>query len=500
MPIYRKAADLSQARISGRQVLVNQKGGRIVIDPFILSLLERADGKETKEVIEFYRENHYSEIQIRFVLACLAEAELLQREGEITDSDQTLAVHGEMISVVLVSHNSLDWLKLCLPSLEAQTYSPLEIVIVDNASLDGTATYIKDRYPHLILVELKDPVPFSRAINLGVQNSRGEHYLLLNPDVILEPDAVAHLYVTASENLDCAAVAAKLRFLRLPRFLNGVGNSVGRLGWGTDNGLGYLDLGQFDAWREIPSACFAATLIPRRVWEAVGKIDEKYPMYYEDIDWCFRARASGLSIYLSPQAVVYHAFSGHQAEFESAGGLSPRKRRYVVYGRLRFALKMLRSSYLIQFLIGYFLEDLFYAVVAMISGRWKTLQAYVLGWSGVMTDMPDILRERRTIQSQRKIDDRCLFELQKNIPMPLIWHGSAEMTLDVILGFYWPWFSYAKMKPLPELKGYSVEDFKKPVEGISSVMKRYRSLVRLEGWNGLVHRTLRQIQWKLRQL
>lgn len=500
MPSYRKAEGLLQERIAGRQVLVDRKGGKIVIDPFILSLLEDADGKEINEIIEFFRDSPYSEIQIRFVLACLAEAGLLLREGETNKGVGSLTVHGELISIVLVSHNSLDWLKLCLPSLEAQTYSPIEVIIVDNASQDGTATFIKNNYPQLTLVELKDLVPFARAINMGIQRSSGEYFLLLNPDVVLEPDAVAHLYLTAAERPDSAAVAAKLRLLHLPRFLNGVGNSIGGSGWGTDSGLGYLDLGQFDRFDELPSACFAATLIPRSAWEVVGRIDERYPMYYEDIDWCYRARAMGRTIYLAPQAVVYHAFSGHQAESDGQGGLSPRKREHVVYGRVRFTLKMLRSGYLLRFLLGYLIEDFMHILVALISVRWKTLNAYLSGWRNVVTDIRNILRERRAIQTQRNIDDRSLFALQKEIPMPLIWHGMPELTLDVILHFYLPWFLTAKTRPLPELQGDLLEDVANPVKGIGSVMKRYRALMRHEGWKGFKHRTLRQLQWKLRQL
>ncbi len=92
----------------------------------------------------------------------------------------------------------------------------------------------------------------------------GSTILLLNPDVQVEPDAVAHLVHKAASNPRCAAVAAKLRMLWTPAFLNGLGNQVGAISWGTDIGLGHLDLGQFAGWDEIPSACFAAALIPSR--------------------------------------------------------------------------------------------------------------------------------------------------------------------------------------------------------------------------------------------
>lgn len=500
MPYYRKAKDLIKETISGKLVLANQKGGKIVTDPFLLAMLEDADGKKTGEIIDHYRESGYPEIVLRFVLACLAESGFLLRNEETIDEKNVLAVQGELISVVIVSHNSLDWLQLCLPSLELQSYSPIEIILVDNASRDGTGIFLKSNYPHLMLVELAEPVPFAQAINLGIQKSHGKYFLLLNPDVILEADAVTHLYKTALENLDCGAVAAKLRLLRLPQYLNGVGNSIGSLGWGTDNGLGYLDLGQFDSWIELPSACFAATLIPRRAWEAVGNIDEKFPMYYEDIEWCYRARMFGKKIYLSSQAVMYHAFSGHQREGQGEGVLSPQKLHHVVYGRLRFTLKMLEVPFLLRFLVSYLFEDLFRAMAAVFSGRWKTLPAYLLGWLNLVHDIPYILPERRKIQKRRQIDDRRLFQLQKDVPMPLIWHGYPELTLDVILSFYWPWLTRMTVWSFPEFNGFHIKDPESPYKGFRGLLNRYKTTVRLEGWNGLLHRMLRQLQWKLRQL
>ena len=99
------------------------------------------------------------------------------------------------------------------------------------------------------------------AVNRGVENAAGRYFLLLNPDVELEPNVIALMVNAVQDNPFCAAVTAKLKFLWAPAFLNGIGNFVGGFSWGTDIALGHLDMGQFDGVRQVPSACFAGTLI-----------------------------------------------------------------------------------------------------------------------------------------------------------------------------------------------------------------------------------------------
>ncbi len=131
-----------------------------------------------------------------------------------------------------------------------QNYTPVEIIVVDNASIDGTADWMRENYPAVVLFELTKICSLAKALNMGIQNAAGEFIVLLNPDVKLDNDAIKQMVKVACENPSCAAVAAKLNLLWAPAFLNGLGNMVGAFAWGSDIGLGHLDLGQFDHWRE----------------------------------------------------------------------------------------------------------------------------------------------------------------------------------------------------------------------------------------------------------
>ncbi|MDE3089858.1 MAG: glycosyltransferase, partial [Chloroflexota bacterium] len=298
---------------------------------------------------------------------------------------------------------------------------------------------------------LAKPRSLSAALNLGVGQSTGDYFLLLNQDVRLEPDAVAEMVAAAENAPSCAAIAPKLKFWWALAFLNGLGNHVGAFSWGTDNGLGHLDLGQFDSWHQVPSACFAATLIPRRAWNRVGVIDEGFPLYYEDIEWSYRARLLGMSVCAAPHAIVYHAFGGKVPTGEALE-LSAPKLRNVVYGRLRFATKILGKVTLWRFLLSYIVEDGLSLGMALAQGNRITVKAYLQGWRDFWKTLPSIRQERKALQAHRVSPDTHLFESQREIPPPLIWHSLPELTWDLILNHYLPLFRAGRTREMPEFE------------------------------------------------
>jgi GT2 family glycosyltransferase len=378
---------------------------------------------------------------------------------------------------VIVSYNSRAWLPGCLASLRAQSLLPLEIIVVDNGSNDGSADWLAEHHPDVILRRLEKACALAGAINWGVEAARGEYILLLNPDVILDPDAIFRLVETAQGEARCAAVAAKLRLLWAPAFLNGLGNLVGALSWGTDNALGRLDLGQFDHWTELPSACFAAALLPAKALGEIGLLDDGFPMYYEDSEWCYRARLFGYSVRLAPQAVIYHAFSSRPPG-QGESSLGEVKLQRVVYGRLRFITRLLGPGYLFRFLTGYLFEDLFNGLLNFVRGRWGHVRAYGKAWKEFFGSLGEIRSARKILQQRRNLADQELFGLQRQIPAPLIRHGLPLLTWDVVCHEYAPWLQAHRMSESKMSLG------------------RALSIWQVEGLDALAHRIGRRVIWK----
>src|SRR4029078_3156386 len=135
-------------------------------------------------------------------------------------------------------------------------------------------------FPSVWNIRLPPSRTFAQAVNTGVAAATGAYVAILNPDIELDPHAIGEWVRVAEANPGASAVAAKLMFWWAPAFLNGIGNRVEDASWGTDNFIGHLDLGQFDSVKEVPSVCFAATLVRRQEWDAIGPADEVFPLYY----------------------------------------------------------------------------------------------------------------------------------------------------------------------------------------------------------------------------
>jgi glycosyltransferase involved in cell wall biosynthesis len=402
-------------------ILSTSQGGQIAVDKKLLSLWQEAGGCKLEEILKSYQPGEVDPEHIKAGLACLAEAGLLDRSEKTETASNNNTSDKGLVSVVIVSYNSLEWLMECIPSLFSQIYPSLEIIIVDNASTDESLVWVRKKYPQIKLISLSQRSGLASAINRGLEIAEGKYFLILNPDVRLDTEAVEEMVVIADGDPTCAAVAAKLKFWFAPGFLNGIGNRVGAASWGTDNALGHLDLGQFDSWREVPSACFAATLIPRGAWDSVGPLDEGFPLYYEDTEWSYRARLLGYDIRAAPK------------------------------GRLRFALKLIPSTVRLgRFLLSYWLEDVMRLIYGFLRWDWQSVKAIFSGWKDFLDNWTNIKEGRDMLQSRRIRRDSDLFEIHKQIPPPHIWRGLPELSWDLAQNHYLNLIRSGTTRPVPE--------------------------------------------------
>jgi len=260
------------------------------------------------------------------------------------------------ISLILVLFNSKYWvdnLKQMLSNLNPWIY---EIVVVDNGSTDNSLNILNECLPGLISIKNLTPKPFAAAINQGTRIASGDVFLMINPDVYIPKSSLWALIDCYQKNKSVAAYSPKLLLMKTPGFINGIGNIVKPFWHGYDMGLGHLDIGQFNDICDLYSACFATILIPRKSWEEIGELDEKFPLYYEDTDWCYRARNIGKRIILNPHAKIYHAYKA-----SSKDGYNFRNQYImnITKGRIRFTRKNINKNIKIFYLLSFFLNDIF---------------------------------------------------------------------------------------------------------------------------------------------
>ncbi|HOX25298.1 MAG TPA: glycosyltransferase family 2 protein [Candidatus Krumholzibacteria bacterium] len=233
------------------------------------------------------------------------------------------------LSIVIVSWNTRDLLRDCLASLPAATAGlALEVIVVDNASGDGSAAMVRAEFPSVALIEAGGNLGFARANNLALPVTRGRAILLLNPDTVCPPGSLAALVAAADRRPGAAGFGPLLvdrdgdptvscgQFpssrLHLLRPLAGL-----PLGRRWQRWLRFADTprrGEPD--REVDYVAGACLLIPRPALARVGPLDERFFLYFEETDWCFRAWRAGLPVVLCNGIEVIH-LEGRAAELVS---------------------------------------------------------------------------------------------------------------------------------------------------------------------------------------
>ncbi len=172
-------------------------------------------------------------------------------------------------------------------------------------------------------------------------------------------------------------------------------------------------------------------------------------MYYEDAEWCYRARALGFEIRVAPQAVAYHAFGGSVPTGDEER-LSNVKLKRVVYGRLRFALKLFHGWWRRRLLANYLREDFTNLRRSLALRDFGSVRAYVAGWWDTAVSLPDIGRQRRRLAPRLVRDNEALLTTDMRIPDPLTSNGLPILTRDLVENHYLPLMAKGKTRLMPE--------------------------------------------------
>ncbi len=238
------------------------------------------------------------------------------------------------VSLIIVNWNTNTLLRRCLHSLSAGLGGvAAEIIVVDNGSTDGSTTMVREEFPHVRLMSNRTNVGFASANNQAFRHAAGRYVLLLNPDTEVSPGAVERLVqFLDAEPAARAGATAVLRnpdgtvqhyHKRLPRwryvlFVETVlRNLFPRNPWA--RALYMLD-GTQEAVMEIEQPPAACLMVRRSVLERTGLFDERFPIFYNDVDLCRRLKDAGHRLYLVPQAeVLHHGGAGGVMRLPDAG-------------------------------------------------------------------------------------------------------------------------------------------------------------------------------------
>lgn len=308
-----------------------------------------------------------------------------------------------LLTVGIATYNGRELLELVLPSLREQTFRDFRVVVVDDASSDGTVAWLAEHWPEVEVIAHPRNLGVTAALNSCLRAGRSELVALLNNDVELRPDCLAEL-VDAMERHPRAGVACgKLLDYHRRELLDGAGDVYTWGGEANRRGQGQRDSGQYERPQEIFSACGAAAVYRRVALDAVGLFDERFFANYEDVDWCFRAQLAGWSCRYVPTAVAFHMGS-------ATLGKGPTD--FALYHNWRNAIWVIAKDYPASALLRHAPELLFVQVrnlaLALRRGR---LSLWLRVWRDALAGLPAVLGDRRSVQGSRIRSPKALDRL-----------------------------------------------------------------------------------------
>lgn len=223
------------------------------------------------------------------------------------------------LSICIVNWNTRELLQACLASLYRYPLSePFEVIVVDNASSDGSAAMVCAEFPQATLIANTENRGYAHGNNQAMTQAQGEFVLLLNPDTEVFPDALNRAVAFLRVHPEAGAIGAKQLFpdgriqasargFPTPANLLFEVSGLARL-FPQSRNMGGYRMRWFDyqhtAEVDQPMATFLMTR--RAVLEQVGLMDEDFPLFFNDVDWCYRIKQAGWKIYYVPEVQILH--------------------------------------------------------------------------------------------------------------------------------------------------------------------------------------------------
>ena len=260
-----------------------------------------------------------------------------------------------LTSVVIPNYNGIAYIDNCLQSLLQNKESKFKIIVVDNASTDGSLERIRDQYPEVVLLCSKENEGFSKAVNRGILAADTEFVLLLNNDTVVEPDFVYQLECAIASHKECFSVSSKMLCYNDPQIIDDAGDLYCALGWAFSPAKG-KKANTCESEKKVFAACAGAAIYRRELLVKIGLFDEEHFAYLEDIDVGYRAKIEGYYHLFCPSAKVLHigSASSGSTHNEFKVNLSSRNSIYLIYKNMPFLQIVINLPFLLPgFLVKY---------------------------------------------------------------------------------------------------------------------------------------------------
>lgn len=302
-----------------------------------------------------------------------------------------------LASIIIVNMNGREDLGRCLTSIGRQGSDLCEVIVVDNASTDGSGNFVAELFPWVRLVRTGKNLGYAGGNNVGFQVARGDYLVVINPDTEVRPGWLDALLAVFEAHPEVGLVTPKILMLDRPSTVNTCGNAISITGLTFCRGLDEPAeaYGEIESVSAVSGAAFA---IRRAVLEEIGGFDDSFFMYYEETDLSLRAMLAGYTCVFVPTSIVLHRY-----DFR----FSAQKCFYQERNRYLSLIKTLRWPTLLTLLPAFALSEVMAWGYAALQGR-AHLQAKLRSHIWLITNLRHVLIKRQATQRLRRVPDRTI--------------------------------------------------------------------------------------------
>ena len=306
------------------------------------------------------------------------------------------------ISIIIVTYNSAATIGECLSSLQEETFTDFEVILVDNDSSDNTKQVTESikssaSYPIKTFYSYSN-LGFTGGNQLALPHAAGRYIALLNPDAMPDRQWLAELKQAMDSQVGVGICASKM-IIHGTQLIDSAGDGYSTLFKGFKRGEGE-DWQRFNHPEYVFGACAGAALYRRRMLEEIGFLDEDFFLIQEDTDLNFRAQLAGWKVYYVPSAIVYHKVRSSIGPMsDTAVYYTLRNTEFVKIKNVPFALLL---RYLPELVLEMATEFIYFVI------KHKKIRLYVQAKMNVLRFVPKMLKKRTVIMQNKKISNRHL--------------------------------------------------------------------------------------------
>lgn len=285
------------------------------------------------------------------------------------------------VSIVILNWNSKKDTLECLSSVRNIEYPNLEVIVLDNGgSTDGSQEAIRKQFPEVRLIEVQGNRGFAGGNNIALREASGDYYLLLNNDTVVDKNVVKRLVEAGESSRDIGITGPKMYLYDRKNVFWFAGGFMQKHYGTIHRGYGEVDRGQYDRTEDVDIMSGCALMVKKEVVDKIGFLDEEFFLYYEDADWCLRARKAGYRIVYVPSAVIWHKCCGTTNRNREMASFHTEKNILLLARKNNFGLVfyLFDMAHLVKFLAECLLHGRFEDMRGAVKGKIWYLRNKVL--------------------------------------------------------------------------------------------------------------------------